>query len=70
MTFSHYLMHVRTDRAKHLLASYDLKLADVAARCGYRDLAYFCRVFRKLAKATPSQYRAQRRAASREVGAG
>jgi AraC-like DNA-binding protein len=67
MTFSHYLMHVRTDRAKHLLASYNLKLADVAARCGYRDLAYFCRVFRKLAKATPSEYRAQRRTMSREI---
>ncbi len=66
MTFSHYLMHVRADRAKHLLASYNLKLADVAARCGYRDLAYFCRVFRKLAKATPSQYRAQWRLAAKE----
>jgi len=70
MTFSHYLMHVRTDRAKHLLASYNLKLAEVAARCGYRDLAYFCRVFRKLAKLTPSQYRAQRRLATREIALG
>jgi AraC-like DNA-binding protein len=61
MTFSNYLMHVRTDRAKHLLTSYDLKLADVAARCGYRDLAYFCRVFRKLAKMTPSDYREYRK---------
>ena len=66
MTFSSYLMHVRADRAKHLLSSYDLKLADVAARCGYRDTAYFCRVFRKLAKLTPTQYRAQRRLAARE----
>jgi AraC-like DNA-binding protein len=61
MTFSNYLMHVRTDRAKHLLATYDLKLADVAVRCGYRDVAYFCRVFRKLAKMTPSEYRAYRK---------
>ena len=61
MTFSNYLMHVRTDRAKHLLRSYDLKLDDVAARCGYRDTAYFCRVFRRLAKITPSEYRYRRR---------
>jgi len=61
MTFSNYLMHVRTDRAKHLLTSYDLKLADVAERCGYRDLAYFCRVFRKLAKMTPTDYREYRK---------
>src|SRR6185369_3623896 len=59
MTFSGYLMHVRTDRAKHLLRRYDLKLDDVAARCGYRDTAYFCRVFKKLAKVTPAEYRAQ-----------
>jgi AraC-like DNA-binding protein len=61
MTFSNYLMHVRTDRAKHLLRSYNLKLDDVAARCGYRDTAYFCRVFKKLAKMTPAAYRAQRK---------
>lgn len=61
MTFSNYLMHVRTDRAKHLLRSYNLKLDDVAARCGYRDTAYFCRVFKRVAKLTPSEYRAQHR---------
>jgi AraC-like DNA-binding protein len=60
MTFSGYLTHVRIDRAKHLLGSYSLKLDDVAARCGYRDTAYFCRVFRRLAKMTPASYRAQR----------
>jgi AraC-like DNA-binding protein len=61
MTFSSYLMHVRTDRAKHLLRSYNLKLDDVSARCGYRDTAYFCRVFKRLAKLTPAEYRAQQR---------
>jgi AraC-like DNA-binding protein len=64
MTFSSYLMHVRTDRAKHLLRRYDLKLDDVAARCGYRDTAYFCRVFKKLAKITPAEYRAQEKSVS------
>lgn len=51
-------MRVRTDRAKHLLRSYDLKLDDIAARCGYRDTAYFCRVFKRLAKMTAADYRA------------
>src|SRR5436190_11637550 len=60
MTFSGYLTHVRIDRAKHLLGSYSLKLDDVAARCGYRDTAYFCRVFRRLAKMTPASYRQQK----------
>lgn len=57
MTFSSYLMHVRTDRAKFLLRNYDLKLHDIAARCGYRDTAYFCRVFKKLVRMTPVEYR-------------
>lgn len=61
MTFSSYLMHVRTDRAKHLLRSYDLKLDDIAARCGYHDTAYFCRVFKKLTKTTPAEYRSNRK---------
>lgn len=61
MTFSSYLMHVRADRAKHLLRSYHLKLDVVAARCGYRDTACFCRVFKRLAKVTPADYRAQRK---------
>ncbi len=61
MTFSNYLIHVRTDRAKHLLRSYDLKLDEVAARCGYRETAYFCRVFKKVAKMTPTEYRSRQR---------
>lgn len=62
MTFSSYLMHVRTDRAKFLLRNYNLKLDDIAERCGYRDTAYFCRVFKKLTKVTPAEYRANQKA--------
>jgi AraC-like DNA-binding protein len=58
MTFNNYLTHVRIDRGKHLLCSYDLKLNDVASRCGYHDTPYFCRVFKRIAKATPAEYRA------------
>jgi YesN/AraC family two-component response regulator len=62
MTFNHYLTHVRIDRAKHFLRSYNLKLDDVAARCGYNDTPYFCRVFKRLTKSTPASYRAKTRA--------
>ena len=57
MTFSHYLTHVRIDRAKHLLRNYNLKLDDIAARCGYHDTPYFCHVFKKMTKGTPMEYR-------------
>ena len=63
MTFSSYLTHVRIDRAKHLLRSYNLKLDDISIRCGYRDTPYFCRVFKQLTKATPAEYRAATRRA-------
>ena len=59
MTFSNYLTYVRIDRAKYLLRSYNLKLDDIAIRCGYRDTPYFCRVFKRLTKATPAEYRGQ-----------
>jgi AraC-like DNA-binding protein len=57
MTFSNYLTHVRIDRAKHLLCNYNLKLDEIAARCGYYDAPYFCHVFKRLTKTTPAEYR-------------
>lgn len=57
MTFRSYLTRVRIDRAKHLLSSYNLKLDDIAVRCGYPDTPYFCHVFKRLTKFTPIEYR-------------
>jgi len=68
MTFCSYLMHVRVDRAKYLLRTYDLKLDDVAARCGYHDSAYFCRVFKRLTKSTPAAFRTQHKPPVRGAG--
>lgn len=57
MTFNNYLNHVRIDRSKYLLCNYDLKLDDVSTRCGFRDTPYFCRVFKRITKITPAEYR-------------
>jgi AraC-like DNA-binding protein len=59
MTFSSYLTHVRIDRAKHLLQSYDFKLDEIAARCGYHYATYFCQIFKQMTKMTPAEYRAK-----------
>jgi AraC-like DNA-binding protein len=56
-TFSAYLTQVRIERAKHLLRNYNLKLDDIAARCGYNDTPYFCHVFKNLTRVTPKEYR-------------
>jgi AraC-like DNA-binding protein len=61
MTFSNYLAHVRIDRAKHLLHSYNLRLDEIAARCGYYDAPHFCHVFKRLTKTTPAEYRMKAR---------
>jgi AraC-like DNA-binding protein len=57
MRFSDYVNLVRMNRAKFILANYRIPLKEVAASCGYADVAYFCRVFKRIAKATPTQYR-------------
>ena len=56
-TFSTHLTQVRIERAKHLLKNYNLKLDDIAARCGYNDTPYFCHVFKNLTKITPKEFR-------------
>ena len=57
MHFNDYLNLVRVNRAKFMLQNYGMTLKEIAANCGYSDAAYFCRVFKKIAKVTPTQYR-------------
>jgi YesN/AraC family two-component response regulator len=59
MKFNDYLNLVRVNRAKFMLQNYGMTLKEIAANCGYSDPAYFCRVFRKICKITPTEYRAQ-----------
>jgi len=44
-------------RGKYLLCNYNLILEDVAARCGFRNGSHFCRVLKRITKATPAEYR-------------
>jgi len=59
MRFNDYVNLVRVNRAKFMLQNYSMTLKEIAASCCYSDSAYFCRVFKKLCKVTPSEYRAQ-----------
>ncbi|WP_049575978.1 helix-turn-helix domain-containing protein [Nonomuraea sp. SBT364] len=54
-----YLMSIRLNRAKDLLAGTDLPVAAVARRVGYDDAAYFTRLFTRRAGQPPSEFRAQ-----------
>jgi len=59
MRFNDYLNMVRVSRAKFMLRNYRMPLKEIAAKCGYNDTAYFCRVFRKISKVTPTEYRGE-----------
>jgi transcriptional regulator GlxA family with amidase domain len=55
--FNAYVTYVRINRAKYLLKNYRQSLDEVATACGFSDASYFCRVFRRLTRLTPSGYR-------------
>jgi AraC-like DNA-binding protein len=59
MRFNDYLNLVRVNRAKFMLQNYSLALKEISFNCGYNDTAYFCRVFKKTCKVTPTEYRAE-----------
>lgn len=59
MRFNDYLNLVRVNRAKFMLQNYSMTLKEIASDCCYSDPAYFCRVFKKTCKVTPTAYRAQ-----------
>ena len=56
--FHDYLNTVRMNRAKFMLRNYSIPLKEIAANCGYGDIAYFCRIFKQMNRETPTQYRA------------
>lgn len=52
-----YYVRLRMENACGLLESTDLRIRDIAEKCGYEDALYFTQVFKKSIGLTPSQYR-------------
>ena len=57
VNFLAYLTNIRMERAKKLLLSTSLPIAEVAEQSGYGDYRVFTKVFKKSEGVTPSQYR-------------
>ena len=55
------LMRLRLDEAKRLMSSTDLTLAEIAARLGYCNAAYFTNIFRDSEGVTPREWRKRQR---------
>lgn len=57
VNFLAYLTNIRMEKAKKLLLSTSLSVAEVAEQSGYGDYRVFTKVFKKSEGVTPSQYR-------------
>lgn len=57
VNFLSYLTNIRMEKAKKLLLSTSLSVAEVAEQSGYGDYRVFTKVFKKSEGITPSQYR-------------
>lgn len=57
LSFSSYVGHLRVTHAKMLLDTTDLTVTEIALRCGYTNISYFIRSFKKAYYISPLQYR-------------
>ena len=57
--FSPYLTRRRIEEAKRLLTSANLKVGEIAFRCGFQGQSYFGMVFRRETGCSPNAYRAR-----------
>lgn len=56
-----YLLERRMERARELLVSSELPLADVAISCGFADQSHFTKAFQKRVGVSPGAFRAEAR---------
>lgn len=63
ITLAEFTNRIRVRKAAALLADGDLAIAEVAEACGFNDVYYFNKVFKRHTGAPPGQYAARLRAA-------
>ena len=54
-----YIIKLRIEHARNLLESTNLSVEEIGAFCGYPDINFFSRVFKKYVGVSPSKYRKQ-----------
>ena len=56
-SFNTYLDQLRVRKATELLDQTDMKVYEIAARVGYKNVDYFHQKFRKIMDISPAEYR-------------
>jgi len=56
-TYSQYLSNAKLDNARRLLAETNLTIKEISENCGYSNSNYFCDVFKKAEKLSPTSFR-------------
>lgn len=52
-----YVKEFRITQAAHLLQNTDEQISDIALQCGFQEMSYFAKTFRKFYGCTPGEYR-------------
>ena len=52
-----YFINLRMERAEELLTKTSYTVTEIATRCGYENLFYFCNAFKKHCGVSPTEYR-------------
>lgn len=60
-TFSHFVTHLRLQAARRELLESDRSILEVAYSCGFPQVSFFNRIFRRILRCNPTQYRSRKR---------
>lgn len=55
-----YILKKRIEKARYLIITTDKKICDIAIECGFNDMSYFAKQFKKIVGTTPKEYKIER----------
>jgi len=58
INFVDYVAHTRIEKARDLLHNVNLRISEIAFAVGFQSLSQFNRVFKKLTRQSPTEFRA------------
>lgn len=56
-SLTNYIIYERIEEAKRMLAGTDRSISEIATRCGFQNISYFSRQFRRFTGVTPREFR-------------